>query len=43
MTLFAKNDLTINNDECFYDSLPNVVVTSMRMDANVGPSILSNI
>ena len=42
-TLFAKNDLTINNDECFYDSLPNVVVTSMSMDANVGPSILSNI
>ncbi|XP_014618221.1 uncharacterized protein [Glycine max] len=40
---FAKNDLTIDSDVCFYDKLLDFTVTSMRMDANLDPSILSNI
>ncbi|KAG4983142.1 hypothetical protein JHK87_027891 [Glycine soja] len=40
---FAKNGLTIDRDVCFYDSLLDFTVTSMRMDENLDPSILSNI
>ena len=39
----AKNGLTIIRDVCFYDNLRDLHVTSLRMDANVDPSILSNI
>jgi len=42
---FAKIDSTIDRDVCFYDSLSDFAVASMRMDTitNVDPSILSNI
>jgi len=40
---FVKNGLIMGSDVCFYDSFLDFVVTSMRMDANVDPSILSDI
>ena len=40
---FPKDDLTNDRNVTFYDSLPNFAGTSMRVDANVSPSILSNI
>ena len=40
---FTKNDLTIDRNVCFYDSLSDFVITFMRMNINVDSFILSNI